>query len=170
MNSTRDNLLKAFLDNGDVLGVELLGVSLVDQAHQQQGLSVILRWVEDDRWWSFIWIFWDQPFHLSAPDYHRWFPPLDGAPPSLEKINKTRQQFNNKKNFWDFVVKSGKLYVEICENMKGGQLGWKKWEFHKLAKLGLGFFQPRIQERLIQLFWIKLRFIISQFVKTDGKV
>ena len=49
MNSTRDNLLKAFLDNGDVLGVELLGVSLVDQAHQQQGLSVILRWVGDDR-------------------------------------------------------------------------------------------------------------------------
>ena len=49
MNSTRDNLLKAFLDNGDVLGVELLGVSLVDQAHQQQGLSVILRWVGGDR-------------------------------------------------------------------------------------------------------------------------
>ena len=49
MNSTRYNLLKAFLDNGDVLGVELLGVSLVDQAHQQQGLSVILRWVGDDR-------------------------------------------------------------------------------------------------------------------------
>ena len=115
----RDNLLKAFLDNGDVLGVELLGVSLVDQAHQQQGLSVILRCVGDDRWWSFIWIFWDQPFHLSAPDYHRWFPPLDGAPPSLEKQNKTRQQFNKQKTFEILLSNQENFMLKFVKIWKG---------------------------------------------------
>ena len=35
--------LKAFFDDGDVVGVELFAVGLVDQAHQQQRLSFVLR-------------------------------------------------------------------------------------------------------------------------------